>query len=107
MYVGWKALPVVNTVGGIILMWDKQVLERIDPHIGEYSVSWHWRSLEDGFVWAGSRVYGPNLDSLCSNFWEELMWLRSHWSSPWCLFGDFNVVRYPRSDWVALVSLRP
>ncbi len=35
MYVGWEALRAVNTAGGIILMWDKQVLERIDSHIGQ------------------------------------------------------------------------
>ena len=39
MYVGWEALSAVNTAGGIILMWDKRVLEKIDAHIGEYSVS--------------------------------------------------------------------
>ena len=34
MYVGWEALPTMNTAGGIILMWDKRVLEKLDAHIG-------------------------------------------------------------------------
>ena len=96
VYAGWEALPAVNTAGGIILMWDKRVLEKLDVHIGEYSVSCQWRSLDDGFVWTGFGVYGPNLDTMCSYFWEELLGLWNRWSSPWCLFGDFNVVRYPR-----------
>jgi hypothetical protein len=98
VYAGWEALPAVNTAGGIILMWDKRVLEMIDAHIGEYSVSCQWRSLDDGFVWTGSGVYGPNLDTLRSSFWDELLRLRNHWSSPWCLFGEFNVVRYLREQ---------
>ena len=68
VYAGWEALPVVNTAGGIILMWDKRVLEKLDVHIGEYSVSCQWRSLDDGFVWTGSGVYGPNLDTMRSYF---------------------------------------
>ena len=96
MYASWEALPAVNTVGGIILMWDKRVLEKLDVHIGEYLVSCQWRSLDDGFVWIGTGVYGANLDSMHSYFWDELLGVWNHWSAPWCLFGDFNVVQYPR-----------
>ena len=27
--------------------------------------------------------------------WAELNSVRSRWPGPWCLFGDFNVIRYP------------
>ena len=27
--------------------------------------------------------------------WAELDSVRSRWSGAWCLFGDFNVIRYP------------
>ena len=27
--------------------------------------------------------------------WEELCGLNSWWSVPWCVGGDFNVVRFP------------
>ena len=96
VYVGWEALNAVNTAGGIILMWDKRILEKVDVRIGGYSVSCQWRSLEDGFVWTSTGVYGPNLDSARSFFWDELRLVRDRWASPWCVFGDFNVVRYPR-----------
>ena len=39
MYVGWEVLNAVNSAGGIILMWDKRALEKIDCYIGTYSVS--------------------------------------------------------------------
>ena len=95
VYVGWEALPTMNTAGGIILMWDKRVLEKIDVHVGEFSVSCHWRSLDDDFVWTRTGVYGPNLDPMRNFFWDELLWLRNRWTSPWYLFRDFNIVRFP------------
>ena len=29
------------------------------------------------------------------SFWDELNSIRSRWVTPWCLFGDFNIIRYP------------
>jgi hypothetical protein len=96
MHVGWEVLNAVHTAGGIILMWDKRAVEKIDGFIGEFSVSCQWRSLDDGFVWSGSGVYGPNLEGRRSSFWAELMLIRNKWTLPWCLFGDFNAIRFPR-----------
>jgi hypothetical protein len=95
-YVGWEVLNAINTVGEILLMWDKRVLEKTDLYIGEFFVFCQWKSLEDGFVWIGTGVYGPNLDNSKTNFWNELVLIRNRWASPWCLFGDLNVVCYPR-----------
>ncbi len=96
MYVGWEVLNAVNTAGGILLMWDKRALEKIDCYIGAFTVSCHWKSLDDGYIWTGSSVYGPNLEGVRSSFWDELNMIRNRWVSPWCLFGDFNIIRFPR-----------
>ena len=96
MYVGWEVLNAVNTAGGILLMWDKRILEKIDSLVGSFTVSCQWKCLEDGFTWIGSGVYGPNLKGVRSYFWDELNLIRNRWTSPWCLFGDFNVIRFPR-----------
>ena len=95
MYVGWEVLNAVNSAGGIILMWDKRALEKIDCYIGTYSVSCQWKSLEDNFIWSGSRIYGPNSDSVRGAFWDELNLISNRWATPSCLFGDFNIIRYP------------
>ena len=37
----------------------------------------------------------PLLDSKRELFWEELGAVRGLWNGPWCVGGDFNVVRFP------------
>ena len=80
-------------------MWDKRVLEKIDSAVDRFSVSCDWKGVEDGFKWSGTRVYGPTLDSVRIAFWYELTTISNRWTSPWCVFGDFNAIRYPREHW--------
>ncbi|KAL4633515.1 hypothetical protein ACB092_04G128100 [Castanea dentata] len=69
--------------GGVLIMWDRRVLEKFKVPVGSFSVSIKWKSVEDGFIWACSGVYGPNDNNLRGFMWDEL-----------CCFGDFNVVRF-------------
>jgi hypothetical protein len=94
-FAGWEVLDAAHTAGGVLLLWDKRVVERIDSKVGMFSVSCHWKSLGDGFEWVGTGVYGPNRDDSRSELWAELVEVRNQWSQPWCIFGDFNVVRFP------------
>jgi hypothetical protein len=94
-FVGWAVLNAVNTAGGILLLWDKRVLEMTDSRVGSFLLSCCWKGLLDGFEWVGSGVYGPNRDDLRSDLWEELLSVHTQWPHPWCIFGDFNVVRSP------------
>uniref|UniRef100_A0A2N9H3D8 Reverse transcriptase domain-containing protein n=1 Tax=Fagus sylvatica TaxID=28930 RepID=A0A2N9H3D8_FAGSY len=94
-FAGWEVLNADNTAGGVLLLWDKRVVERIDSIVGRFSVSCQWKSLVDGFEWVGTGVYGPNRDDSRSELWAELSEIRHQWSQPWCIFGDFNVVRFP------------
>uniref|UniRef100_A0A2N9G4U0 Reverse transcriptase domain-containing protein n=1 Tax=Fagus sylvatica TaxID=28930 RepID=A0A2N9G4U0_FAGSY len=41
-----------------------------------------------------SRVYGPQVDGERGFFWDELAGINSWWGVPWCVGGDFNVVRF-------------
>ena len=63
--------------GGIILMWDRRVVEKLDEAVGYYSLSCKFRIVTDQFDWIFTRVYGPNLDSERGFFWEELSGLLS------------------------------
>ena len=49
-----------QTAGGILLLWDKRVLEKVEVMVGTFLVSIKWQGVGDGFIWACSGVYGPN-----------------------------------------------
>ena len=46
-----------------------------------------------GYVW-GCMV-GPTDAGLRDTLWAKLDSVRVRWSSAWCVFGDFNIIRYP------------
>ena len=94
-FVGWEFLPAVGSAGGVILLWDKRVVERLDSVVKTFSISCLWKGVSDSFVWVGTGLYGPCTDVLRSELWEELKEVQQTWASPWCVFGDFNVVRFP------------
>jgi hypothetical protein len=76
-------------------MWDKRVVEQLDVAKGEFTLSCKFKYVEAELEWMYSGVYGPNRDSDKRLLWEELAGIKSWWSLPWCIGGDFNVVRFP------------
>ncbi|KAL6332120.1 hypothetical protein AAG906_025791 [Vitis piasezkii] len=57
------------------------------------------RKLECSVNYSGSRgdrgVYGPTLKLDREDFLSELGAIRRLWSEPWCVAGDFNMIRFP------------
>ena len=76
-------------------MLDKRVLELTASKVSNFSVSCCWKGIINGFEWVGMAVYGPTRDDIRSDLWAELLDVRLLWPIPWCVFGDFNMVRYP------------
>ena len=91
----WIFLGSIGATGGILLMWDRRVVEKIAEAVGDYSVSCRFKGVVDQFEWAFSGVYGPQTDRERSLMWNELASLASWWGIPWCIGGDFNVTRFP------------
>jgi endonuclease/exonuclease/phosphatase family metal-dependent hydrolase len=85
---------VVLGIVGILLMWDRRVVSRIDSCLGRFVVACKFRNVEDGLVWAFAGVYGPNRDHVRRRLWEELAGLLILWEVPRCIGGDFNVTLY-------------
>ena len=71
-FVGWEAVNAVNIAGGILLMWDKRVLDKTDSHLGTFSVSCTWKGVVDGFDWSCTGVYDPTVEASRGAFWAEL-----------------------------------
>ncbi|RVX11624.1 hypothetical protein CK203_015802 [Vitis vinifera] len=70
-FLGWGAVDARGAAGGVVVFWDKRV--------------WSW-------------VYGPTMKRFREPFWEELGAIRGLWTDPWCIGGDFNVIRFPRGS---------
>jgi len=60
---------------GMLIMWDKRIVEKIDVFVGEFVLACSFRSVEDDFSWAFAGFYGPNMDALRSSLW--MSWLAS------------------------------
>ena len=56
----WAVLEADRTAGGILIIWDKMVLEKVEVMVGTSSVSVKWQRVGDGFIWACSGLYGSN-----------------------------------------------
>ena len=94
-FVDWAVLDAIQTSGGVLLLWDKRVVEKVDVSVGLFSVSVLFRGVVDGFEWVCTGLYGPNADHYRAALWEELSRVRVRWNTAWFLFGDFNIIRYP------------
>ncbi|RVX00835.1 hypothetical protein CK203_026393 [Vitis vinifera] len=62
---------------------------------GVFSISCRFKNCVDGVVWVFTGVYGPVCSGDREEFWEELGSVKGLWSDPWCVGGDFNLVRFP------------
>lgn len=62
---------------------------------GVFSVSCLFKTVEGDIEWAITGVYGPVVNCHREDLWEELSVVAFCWGVPWCVGGDFNVVRFP------------
>ena len=86
----WVSVDASGSAGGILLMWDKRILEVSETVYGIFTASCSFRNVEDGFQWIFTGVYGLVLANLKEDMWEELGSVRGLWAGPWCIGGDFN-----------------
>ena len=94
-HLDWLSMGSNGASGGILLLWDKRVLEKMDEAVGQFSLSCKFRNVSNQFEWIFTGVYGPNTNRERRQLWEELAGIISWWDAPWCIGGDFNVVRFP------------
>ena len=71
------------------------MLELVGMEVGLFSISFRFKNCEDGFRWIFSGVYGLTMKRYRELFWEELGAIHGLWNDPWCICGDFNIIRFP------------
>ncbi|RVX02750.1 LINE-1 retrotransposable element ORF2 protein [Vitis vinifera] len=92
-FLDWRAVDASGTAGGILVCWDKRLLELLDWEEGQFTISCRFRKVEDGVVWVFTGVYGPFTKNERDCMWDEIGAIRGLWEEPWCVGGDFNVIR--------------
>jgi hypothetical protein len=93
-YMEWCYVASNGASGGILLMWDRRVVSKIDVCLGSFVAACSFRNVVDGMVWAFAGVYGPTRNNFRRLLWEELARVMSLWDMPWCIGGDFNVTLF-------------
>ena len=80
MNLGWVSLNARGTAGGVLLLWDKRVLERLEVEVGSFV----------------SGLYSLLKGRERRELWEELAAIKGLWNEPWYIAGNFNLMQFPR-----------
>ena len=64
--------------------------------LGVYYVACRFKYGDGNFIWVFIGVYEPVSSANREELWVELGDIRELWGDPWCISGDFNVVRFPK-----------
>lgn len=59
-YVGWAYLVSNGVSGGVLEMWYRRVMEKIEKFIGDYIMACSFKNVDANFLWAFAGVYGLN-----------------------------------------------
>jgi exonuclease III len=79
-HVDWVCLDSSGTSGGILIMWDKKVVEKVDECVGVYTLVVSFRSIVDRTVWTFACVYGSNFGSDRRLLWDKLAGILNWWN---------------------------
>ena len=90
----WGVVNSRGAAGGVVVFWDNRVLQLLELEEGNFSVSCRFKNCEDSFCWSFTGVHGPTLKVEREGFQSELGAVRGLWSDPWCVAGDFNMIRF-------------
>lgn len=69
-------------------------MEVLDHEFGAFSISTRCRLKWKVEEWVFVGVYNPTVRSEVDNFLQELDDVKACWELPWCIGGDFNLIRF-------------
>ena len=79
-----------------MILWDSREFQLIEVEESSYTLSCRFKNYGDDITWIFTGIYGPTKKKLREELLEDLEAIRGCWEDPWCLGGDFNVLRFPR-----------
>jgi hypothetical protein len=88
---GFAYLPAVETRGGILLAWNKSVVDIASISLDTHALTGEVIPRDDNRWWI-TTVYGPQSSDDKISFLQELGERRSLCPGPWLLLGDFNMI---------------
>lgn len=90
----WLALPSWGALCGILMIWNGARVKVLEHEVGAFSISVRCRMVNMLEEWVFTGVYGLVLGSEVDAFSGELDNAKARWDLPWCLSGDFNLIRF-------------
>lgn len=93
-WVDFVNLEAIGTSGGILIMWDKRILEGQLIISGSQSISCRLTAIGQDFSWFITGVYASNSRIERQDLWWELAASRGLCNGPWVVCGDFNTTRH-------------
>lgn len=93
--VEWCSCNAVGSPWGVLIIWNSRLFTVREQCVVAFSLSVVLVDIASDVRWLVTSVHGPTDRRLRDSFWGELDSFQSNWSGPWCLGGDWNVVRFP------------
>lgn len=84
--------PAVGTRGGILMLWDENVVGISNIVASEFCLSADVQILANDTTFKITSVYGPTSSSRKDDFFAELLALRPPLGIKWLTLGDFNQI---------------
>ena len=89
---GFAQRPATGTRGGILLLWDEDLVEVKDINTGTFFLSATITIIRIATSFKFTTVYGPTRSNLKDIFFQELISEKPTPGTRWLLAGDFNQI---------------
>ncbi|XP_028060814.1 uncharacterized protein LOC114264401 [Camellia sinensis] len=81
-----------GTIGGLLCIWDPDIFQLSSSCCNRRFILLSG-TLYNSFHCVLLNVYAPNDASSRSYLWNTLLNIKTYFSNPWCMGGDFNEIR--------------
>ena len=85
-------LPAVGTRGGVVILWDDELIRTSAITVGAYCISMTVSSIREDVSFCHTSVYGPTVNSRKEEFFAELLAHKTIVRIKWMVNMDFNQI---------------